>query len=79
MAKTPEITPGLDGPVAAEGYAAHGTYQGPRHDLKGKAAALTIYGATGRCLATFDDPDTGYAMGVHDFQTEHFVLDGDHG
>jgi hypothetical protein len=65
--------------VSAQGFAAHGTYQGPRHDLKGKSAQLTVYEATGRCLATFDDPDTGYAMGVHDFQTDHFVMDDANG
>jgi len=66
-----------DGPVSAGGYGAKGVYIGPRPDLKGKAASLTIYPSTGRCLATFDDPDTGHAIGVHDFQAEHFEIKED--
>lgn len=53
-----------------------GTYvkQEP-HQLKGKRAMLQCYPDTGRCLAQFDDIETGYGFGWHDFLMADFEID----
>lgn len=60
-----------DGP---DNYSARGIYKGPLHNLKDRAASLTVYTATGRVMAQFDDVETGYAFGLHDFASEHFDI-----
>lgn len=64
-----------DGP---DNYETRGTYTGPLALLKGEKASLVVYTATGRCMATFDRPETGYLMPA-DFSVEHFDLESDHG
>lgn len=51
-----------------------GTYVGPLPLLKGKTAELECY-PSGQCLATFDDPATGYGNSKHAFSTANFELD----
>lgn len=61
-----------DGPDNVTG---RGTYKGPLHNLKGQKAELIMYPATGRCMARFENVETGYAFGLHDFETAHFDLE----
>lgn len=62
----------VDGP---NNYEARGTYKGPLALLKGRKADVVVYPDTGRCMAQFDDVDTGYAFGFHDFETAAFDLE----
>lgn len=60
-----------DGP---DNYEARGVYTGPVPLLKGYEADLIVYRSTGRCLAKFDDLETGYAFGWHDFSADDFNI-----
>jgi hypothetical protein len=60
-----------DGP---DHFETKGTYKGPLPMLKGEQATVHIYGPTsGRCMVTFDNPETGY-VGLHDFDVRDFDL-----
>lgn len=61
-----------DGP---DNFESRGTYKGPQALLKGEKADLICYRATGRCLARFDRLETGYGVGLHDFETASFELE----
>jgi len=61
-----------DGP---DNWESRGTYTGPIPLLKGEKASLICYRASGRCMARFDRMETGYATGLHDFETASFDLE----
>ncbi|QCW21942.1 hypothetical protein JessAGP_012 [Caulobacter phage Jess A] len=53
---------------------ARAKYIGPVPSLKGLLADITVYPQTGRCLARFDDTGSGFGLGTHDFNAEHFEI-----
>lgn len=63
----------VDGPTNSTER--RGTYVGPLTLLKGEKATVISYEGSPRCLAKFDNLETGYSLAFHDFQSTHFELE----